>query len=385
MSKPIVASYCTTFLKPEMLHIYRQITGLRDFDTFVITQTRQCEERFPLDELEVLKKVRSNFARRFWLKYIRKEPPIVYRGEYGVLNSVLTDRHADMMHVYFGHTAVHLLPFIKRWPKPVVASFHGMDVQPRKDRPGYAQRLKAVLRTLPLVLARSESLKERLIELGCPPEKIRINRTGIPFESFPMCERALPADGAWRIVQACRLIEKKGLEGSLRSFAGFLKKYPLAVFTIAGDGPLEFSLREQAEALGIAERVRFAGFLDEEALCKLYSESHIFLHPSQLAEDQNQEGVPNSMLEAMATGLPVVATLHGGIPEAVTQGSSGFLVKERDVPALESRLHQLAGDEALWRKMGGRASEEVRAKFEQRSQIEQLEGYYREAIEMHGA
>jgi colanic acid/amylovoran biosynthesis glycosyltransferase len=384
MSKPVVASYCTTFLKPEMLHIYRQITGLSDFDTFVITQARQCEDRFPMKDVKVLNKVRSNFARRFWLKYVRKEPPIVYRGEYGVLQRVLTQGQADLMHVYFGHTAVHLLPFIKRWPMPVVASFHGMDVQPRKDRPGYAERLNEVLRELPLVLARSESLKERLIKLGCPPEKIRINRTGIPFRSFPLCERAWPTDGAWRIVQACRLIEKKGLDGSLRAFAGFLTRYPQATFTIAGEGPLESALRKQAQALGIADRVRFAGFLSEEELCKLYGESHIFLHPSQLTEDQNQEGVPNSMLEAMATGLPVVATLHGGIPEAVTHESSGFLVEERDVEALEARLNQLAEGESLWRVMGERASEEVRSKFEQGAQIEKLEGYYREAMEMHG-
>ncbi|MEM7143965.1 MAG: glycosyltransferase [Verrucomicrobiota bacterium] len=384
MSKPVVASYCTTFLKPEMLHIYRQVTGLRSFDTFVVTQTRQCADRFPVEELDVLEKVRSNFVRRFWLKYVRKEPPIVYRGEYGVLNRVLERRGADMMHVYFGHTAVHLLPFIKRWPKPVVASFHGMDVQPRKDRRGYEGRLRSLLKELPLVLARSESLRGRLVDLGCPPEKIRLNRTGIPFDQFPFVEREWPENGSWRIVQACRLIEKKGLDVALRAFSGFLGRFPGAEFTIAGEGPLEFALRDQAQELGIADRVKFVGFLNEARLRELYHESHLFLHPSQLTADQNQEGVPNSMLEAMATGLPVVATLHGGIPEAVTDGESGFLVEERDVAAVEERLLRLAGDETAWRAMGVRAGREVRDKFEQEAQIRALEGYYREAMEGHG-
>lgn len=384
MSKPVVASYCTTFLKPEMLHIYRQVTGLRSFDTFVVTQTRQCADRFPVEELDVLEKVRSNFVRRFWLKYVRKEPPIVYRGEYGVLNRVLERRGADMMHVYFGHTAVHLLPFIKRWPKPVVVSFHGMDVQPRKDRRGYEGRLRSLLKELPLVLARSESLRGRLVDLGCPPEKIRLNRTGIPFDQFPFVEREWPENGSWRIVQACRLIEKKGLDVALRAFSGFLGRFPGAEFTIAGEGPLEFALRDQAQELGIADRVKFVGFLNEARLRELYHESHLFLHPSQLTADQNQEGVPNSMLEAMATGLPVVATLHGGIPEAVTDGESGFLVEERDVAAVEERLLRLAGDETAWRAMGVRAGREVRDKFEQEAQIRALEGYYREAMEGHG-
>ena len=142
---PVVASYCTTFLKPEMLHIYRQITGLREFKTFVVTKNRRSEEKFPFSPIEIAPKPTSNFIRRFWLKHIKNEPPIVYRGEYGVLNSLLEKRGADLMHVYFGHTGVHLLPFIERWPKPTLVSFHGMDVQPRDDHPGYIDRLKQLL------------------------------------------------------------------------------------------------------------------------------------------------------------------------------------------------------------------------------------------------
>lgn len=384
MSKPVVASYCTTFLKPEMLHIYRQVTGLREFDTFVVTQNRQCPERFPMGEVEILERVRSNFIRRFWLKYIRKEPAVVYRGEYGVLDRVLSRRHADLMHIYFGHTAVHLLPFIERWPKPVVASFHGMDVQPREGHGGYNDRMRALLGELPLVLARSDSLRDRLVELGCDPDKIRINRTGIPFKTYPRVERAFPRDGNWRIVQACRLIEKKGLDVSLKAFAGFLGHYPSAMFAIAGEGPLESSLRDQAKELGISDHIAFTGFLDEKELFRLYQDAHIFLHPSQLTEDQNQEGVPNAMLEAMATGLPVVATLHGGIPEAVTDGESGFLLAERDARGIEERLIELARDEGQWSRMGTCAAEEVRDRFEQASQVEALEGYYREAMERYG-
>ncbi len=385
MPKPVVASYCTTFLKPEMLHIFRQITGLQEFDTFVIAKSRQCEDRFPMDDLELLPKAKSNFARRFWLKYIRREPPIVYRGEYRMLERILKARRADLIHVYFGHTGVHLLPFIEHWPGPAVVSFHGMDVQPRENQPGYVDKLKQLLKTVPLVLVRSESLRERLLALGCPADKIRINRTGIPFEKFPVAERGFPERGDWRIVQACRLIEKKGLDTALRAFAEFQGDYPGAEFTIAGEGPIENDLRAQAKGLGIAGSVRFAGFLSEEELRRLYHESHLFVHPSQLTADQNQEGIPNSMLEAMATGLPVVATLHGGIPEAVENGRTGLLTEERDVGGLLASLRALARDKQRWEVMGREAAESVREHFGQPAQIARLEGFYREAIERHGA
>ena len=111
----------------------------------MVCKERRGEGKFPFGDVELAPGVRSNFVRRFWLKYIKKEPPVVYRGEYGVLARLLERRGADMMHVYFGHTGVHLLPFIQRWPKPVVVSFHGMDIQPREDKPGYLDNLKDLL------------------------------------------------------------------------------------------------------------------------------------------------------------------------------------------------------------------------------------------------
>jgi len=239
------------------------------------------------------------------------------------LASVLERRQADLMHVYFGHTGVHLFPFIERWPKPTVVSFHGMDVQPRAGQPDYLPTLKRMLQRLPMVMARSESLRDRLIDLGCDPAKIRLNRTGIPMDQFPFVERPVPADGSWHLVQACRLIEKKGLDLTLRAFAALRQTFPKARLTIAGEGPLLEPTKDLAEKLGVA--VDFPGFLSVPELAALYGSAHLFIHPSRLTEDQNQEGIPNSMIEAMATGLPVVATLHGGIPEAVKNGVTGLL------------------------------------------------------------
>ena len=382
---PTVASYCTTFLKPEMLHIYRQITGLRRHETFVICKERQCAEMYPMPEggIELAPGVRSNFIRRFWLKYIRREPSIVYRGEYGVLARLLERRHADLMHVYFGHTGVHLLPFIQRWPRPVVVSFHGMDIQTRAHDANYESRLRELLQAATLVLARSDSLLARLSELGCPESKLRMNRTGIPLDQFPYAAREIPRDGAWHFVQACRLIEKKGIDDALHALAKFTAKFPNAHFTIAGDGPLRGELEKLTHELGLHDKVTFAGFLKGTELRDLYHRAHIFIHPSRMTADHNQEGVPNSMLEAMATGLPVIATLHGGIPEAVRYDVSGILVAERDRAALFDAMIKLTTGSCVWQDMSEAASAEVREKFESTAQIAKLEVVYDEAIAMN--
>ena len=380
VSKLVVASYCRTFLKPEMLHVYRQVTGLRRFDTFVLTAQRQSAERYPFEPVEVVSRPSQPLLRRFWLKYVKRTPKIVYRGMYDTLVRILDRRRAEMLHIYFGHSGVDLLPFIERWPRPCVVSFHGMDVMHRDDQPGYLDRLRELVQVLPLVLVRSESLGRRLVALGCPPERLRLNRTGIPLESFPAIERVFPREGAWRLVQACRLIEKKGLPTSLRAFALFAREHPRARFVIAGSGAMRGELERLADELGVRERVDFAGFLGQENLRRLYAGAHLFLHPSQLTEAGDQEGVPNSMLEAMATGLPVVATRHGGIPEAVRHGENGLLVAERNHQALADALFALAGDPDRWAALGREASASVRREFELGRQIERLEGFYLEAL-----
>jgi len=384
MGRRVIASYCSSFLKPEMLHIYRQVKALRGVDTFVVTKEVQNAERFPFPDVEVIPKRRTNLLVHGWLKFVERRPPIVYRGEYQTLDSLLERHGADLMHIYFGHTGVHLLPFIKQWDKPCVVSFHGADVAHKQDIKDYPAKLRRLFDAVPLVLARSQSLAERLIHLGCPPEKLRINRTGIPLDEFPFIDRQ-PSDGKWRVVQACRLIPKKGVATSLRAFAIFKKDNPEAEFFIAGKGPLQPELEMLAAGLGIFKNVHFVGFLSQPKLRELYASSHLFLHPSETSPNQDQEGVPNSILEGMATGLPVAGTRHGGIPEAVDHGRTGLLVPEEDHVALANAMQEITHSPGLLAEMGLRARAAVIDRFEQDAQVDLLESFYEEAIAMNGA
>jgi colanic acid/amylovoran biosynthesis glycosyltransferase len=385
MGKRVIASYCSSFLKPEMLHIYRQVKALHRVDTFVMTKELQNAKRFPFSDIEIIPKQRMNLLRHGWLKFVKRRPPVVYRGEYRVLASLLARRRADLMHIYFGHTGVHLLPFIKEWDKPCVVSFHGADVALKEDIANYPAKLCQLFEAVPLVLARSQSLADRLVQMGCPPEKLRINRTGVPLDEFPFVDRQPPADGCWQVMQACRLIPKKGVATSLRAFAVFKKDHPRAKFFVAGKGPLQPELEMLAAGLGIFKDVHFIGFLPQQHLIELYANSHLFLHPSETPPDENQEGVPNSILEAMATGLPVAATQHGGIPEAIEDGRTGWIVPEEDHVALAKAMQEITRSPRTLMEMGLRARQLVIDRFEQRAQIDRLESFYEEAIAMREA
>jgi len=375
-SRPIIACYCATFLKPEMLHIYRQITALKRCAPVVIAQKREQTERFPFEPVQIVPKPATHFLRRFWFRQVRDTPWQISDAELRALLRLLSRTDARLLHIYFGQIAVHLLPLIRTWKNPSIVSFHGADVTVDMNKPAYRESTRQMLDAVKLVLVRSESLRRALINLGCDPKKIEVQRTGIPLEEFAFHERSFPNDGEWRLVQAGRLIEKKGLPVTLRAFAVFLRKYPNATLTIAGEGPLLGELQKLARELNIERRVSFTGFISQEQLRHIYYRSHIFVHPSQTGHDGNVEGIPNSMLEAMASGLPVFATDHGGIPEAVENGVSGVLVRERDHEALANALLNATQDSDSLARIARNGAEVVRQKFDLATQAHQLEDIY---------
>jgi colanic acid/amylovoran biosynthesis glycosyltransferase len=375
-SRPVIACYCATFLKPEMLHIYRQITGLERCIPVVIAQKREQAGRYSFDQIYIVPKPATHFLRRFWFRQLRDAPWQISDGELRALQSILKKTDARLLHIYFGQIAVHLLPLIRAWKKPSIVSFHGADVTVDMNKPAYREATRQMLDAVKLILVRSESLRRAVIDLGCDEGKIEIQRTGIPLDEFPFRERRLAQDGEWRFVQAGRLIEKKGLPVSLRAFAVFLRQYPNARLTIAGEGPLLGELQDLARELNIDDRVSFTGFLSQDQLREIYYASHIFLHPSQRGNDGNQEGIPNSMLEAMASGLPVFATDHGGIPEAIENGVSGVLVPERHHEKLAAALLNAVQDTGFLSRIARNGAETVRKNFDLCTQAQRLEDTY---------
>jgi colanic acid/amylovoran biosynthesis glycosyltransferase len=362
-----------------MLHIYRQIAALEEWKPMVFCQKRESSERFPFENVTILGKPRTHQLRRFWRKTILGQPIKIYKSEALLLRDELERVEAKVVHIFFGHIGVHLLPFLELEERPpAVVSFHGADAGIDLDRPAFREAMQRVFNHAARLLVRSESLGEGLIAHGAPKEKIQLHRTGLPLGEIAFRQREAPADGEWRVLQACRLIPKKGLLTSLRAFAQFAAHWPKARFIIAGSGPMLEELMQAAASLGLAEKVCFLGFISQAELRKWEAASHFFLHPSELGPDGDQEGVPNAMLEAMGSGLPVLATKHGGIPEAVEHGVSGLLVAERDSDGLARELIGLSEDRVRYAAMGAAAVRRVAEEFDLRAQTRKLEAIYAE-------
>lgn len=369
-----------------MLHVHRQIVSLQRWEPRVVCQKRENADRFPMrggeECVTVLPRMPWKNARRWWYRSVKRSPLEIPAQRVAELLAAVQQTKADAVHVFFGHIGVLLRPFLRVCPVPVVVSFHGADTGVDAGDAAWREALAEVFRSATLVQARSESLLSGLRALGCPAEKLRLQRTGVPLDQWPHICRSVPQDGAWHFLQACRLVPKKGLRTTLAAFQEIVREFPAARLTLAGDGPLREELQTAVKAAGLQDRVDFPGFLNQTALRPLVESAHFFFHPSETPADGNQEGVPNALLEAMASGLPALATTHGGIPEAVTHGVDGLLMPERDAAGLAAAALGLMHDPAAWQRMSAAASASVAEKFERGRQTEILEACYDEAIRL---
>src|SRR5437763_14375025 len=156
-----------------MLHIYRQITGLRRVQSIVIAQKRENPDKFPFDKIDIVTKPATHFLRRFWFRQVRNKPWQISSKELRALIDVLNREKAQLLHTFFGHIAVHLLPLIQAWPKPSIVSFHGADVMVDLAKPAYRAATLQTPGSGLTSLIRSTSLGRAFINPGCATVEIR--------------------------------------------------------------------------------------------------------------------------------------------------------------------------------------------------------------------
>lgn len=212
--------------------------------------------------------------------------------------------------------------------------------------------------------------QSRLKDLGAPAEKINVVRLGVDIDTFEYTERKREAGEALRIISVGRLCDKKGHRFLVAAIAQLSKRRPdLPIhLDLVGDGELYDEVSKQVSQLGLSETVTLHGAIQNNEVSELLRAAHVFALLSVVAENGDMEGIPVSIMEAMATGLPIVSTYHSGIPELVEDQQSGFLVHERDVNACADAFENLAENIELSITMGHRARETIVERFNSATQ-----------------
>lgn len=284
----------------------------------------------------------------------------------------------DLVHCQFGQLGLTALTLrdLGVLPGRIVVAFRGADLTVDPDVEGY----RTLFEVADLFLPVCEVFRDRLVDMGCDPDRIRVHRSGIDLSKFEYSERPRVADGSTRLLTIARLVEKKGVEFGIRAVARLKESGRRIFYTIVGDGPQRPGLERLVDDLDLRDSVRFAGGLKHGDVLTYLEESHVLLAPSVTASNGDQEGIPNALKEAMAMGLPVVSTLHSGIPELVEDGVSGFLVPERDAEALADRLAVLVDHPDRWDDLGRAGRRRIEADYDVRVLNDRLADVYREVL-----
>ena len=283
----------------------------------------------------------------------------------------------DVIHAQFGPYGILAAELVKvgALRGPIVTSFRGYDAG--KDLQARLPEYRELFRRGSLFLPVSHSLAKRLVSAGCDPDRIQVHHSGISVATLSRSPRRVVSSQGVKLITVGRLVEKKGVRYAVEAFARALKQGRRLQYLIVGDGPQRAELEALAGQLGVKNSITFTGWRPHDEALALLADADILIVPSVTAADGDEEGIPNVAKEAMALGLPVVATRHGGIPELVEDGVSGVLAPERDSSALAERLIELIDHPERWAEMGEAGRRRIGAEYDIERLNDELVALYR--------
>lgn len=374
-----VALFATNFGSYSQTFIYDEVTRHEAYDVEVFARNRENPDIFPYPHVHALHPWRSRKEWGEWMMYTATlmSPRFMRRLRSGDFN---------LLHAHFGPGSVYALPYQRMTGLPLVVTFHGYDVPllstPRRFQPKfwrYWAMSKVMLRSVTRFLAASDELRDMLIDLGAPREKVHVWRLGVDIPELA----APPPRAGTNVVMVGRFVEKKGFEYAIEAFGKVIEDGVDATLHIVGSGELRPKYDALIDRLGISEHVVFRGVMPHAEVLETMLGMDVLLCPSVVARSGDRESGILVAKEAGARYLPVIGTHHGGIPEIIDDGETGYLVPERDVGAIATRLTALLRDAALRERLGAAARRKMEREYNIDRRILALEGHYDEVIEAH--
>lgn len=375
--KSVIAHINYTYLPISETFIYGYITNIRKYKLIFLTRETTNLGLFPFQNLYCAPGFRRYSPRwvldKSYQKFLKREPYYEY---------VIKKENVKLIHAHFGPQGVQMLNVKKRLGLPLITTFYGYDMsrlaQKRKWRIAY----KNLFIDGDLFLVEGSHMKKSLINLGCLPQKIRIQHIAVDVNKFKYRERKLEAiNDKIRILFCGRFKEKKGLIYGLKAIKIVVDKFPNLEFRIIGDGELKPEIENFIRKENMEKNVVLLGYQPHYVFSEEAQKAHILLQPSVTAQSgDNEGGAPTVLLEAQASGLPVVSTYHADIPEVVTDGKSGFLVQERNPDAIAEKLEYLIENPNLRVEMGKCGRKHIEKQHNIYKEVKKLEDIYGQFI-----
>ena len=355
--------------------LWRQITGLTQFEPYVVTWDLVNKTDYPLDGITVhqlpfeLAPENGTLLNRL-LYRLRNVPSGNFYGTTGQEKSVICQKLKELkpnvILCHFGQTALRILPVAKELSISLVAHFHGHDISSSLRNKWYRWSLVRHVKQFAAIVVVGDHQKNWFIEQGVSESLIHVIPCGVPTDTFePPLARP---DGVVQFVTVSRVNKQKGLDYTIKAFNKAKKEVPNIHLNIVGDGEELNNLKGLVKDLNISDHVAFLGSCPPAFVKQHLTESHVFLQHSTI-----REGSPVSIAEAAAMELPIVATHCGGIMDQVVEGRTGYLVDQKDVEGMANAMIKLAKDANLRSAMGRAGRARMIEHFDTKKQIAKLE------------
>ncbi len=373
-----VAQVHEQFFRPSETFIYGQISRLRRFRTICLAERFVNLDAFPLRSADLF----VTGERRYTLAWLLHASFRRLAGRDLHVERILRRENVRLLHAHFGPSGVRALRYKRGTRLPLVTTFYGYDVSTLARQDVWRRRYSRLFEQGDVFLVEGPFLGNRLVEIGCPERKVQILRIGIPVHEIAFRPRLPKAAGANAVAMfSGRFVEKKGLLVALEACAAVRKKQRGFELRIIGDGPLRKDVENTIERLDMRSYVKLLGFLGYREYLREMMAADFFLHPSLTASNGDSEGgAPTTILEAQATGLPVVSSVHADIPNVVLPGESALLAPEGSVTALAEQIGLLLASQERWRAMGAAGRRFVEEHHDIRRQAESLENLYERLV-----
>lgn len=310
--------------------------------------------------------------------FLKRMPCFYYKR---LLRSLRRNRIECVLAEY-GPIGARLAPICKEAGIPLIVHFHGYDASVRRvieaNREGYARMFEYAS----YIIGVSHAMVARLEEMGAPKEKIVYNCYGPREEFFAVHPDAATAE---YFLAVGRFVDKKAPFLLLKSFKDMHDKYPGMRLIFCGDGPLFRECKRSVEHWGLNHAIDFPGPVPHSSIPGLMEGALAFVQHSVTAANGDMEGTPVGILEASASGLPVISTLHAGIPDVVIDGQTGLLSSENNTRAMTENMERIASDRKLAARMGEAGRNNIRRNFSIERHIAVLDSLIDKAIQNNPA
>lgn len=373
-----IAHMIPEYLGHTLNWVYTQIKYVTRYTPYVITRRTMNLDAYPVDRIFTSRAPDTPLTPVPLIERVELRLGFLPRVDFRRFSAALRELPPMFLHAHFGWDGFFALGLKKKHKLPLVTRFYGYDVGVLPKIPMWQKRYQRLFAEGDFFIVEGANMKLILVGLGCPEEKIVIHHLGIELGRIEYKKRTADPD-ALRVLIAASFTEKKGIEYALRALAGLGEKLSEINIstTIIGDGPSKNNIHTLARELGLYDSIVWTGYQSHDFFLEALYKADLFLSPSVTAADGNTEGgAPVSIIEAGASGLPVVSTTHADIPEVVLDGQTGLLAPERDVNALIESICQLAKSPVTRLEFGRRAREHVEANYGAARQGERLTEIY---------